>query len=95
MRIQRKAILLAAAVIAAGALAACAETKEQRLSMGELSAQRMLDLADVNKDGNVSKEEFLKFMGEEFDRLDRNKDQRLSREELQRLNESLSGMTGG
>ena len=95
MRIQRKAILLAAAAFAVAGLTACAETREQRLSMGEMSAQRMLDLADVNKDGNVTKEEFLKFMGDEFDRLDRNKDQRLSREELQRLNESLSGMTGG
>jgi hypothetical protein len=95
MLVQRKLIAIAAATLAAGALAGCADTRDTRLSMGELSAQRLLDLADVNKDGNVSKDEFLKFMGDEFDRLDKNKDQRLSRDELQRLNESLSGMTGG
>jgi Ca2+-binding EF-hand superfamily protein len=94
MRNQQRIAMLAAVLVAAGGLSACADTREQRLQMGELSAQRLLDLADVNKDGSVSKEEFLRFMGQEFDRLDANKDQRLTREELQRLLESTNTVGG-
>ncbi len=40
----------------------------------EAAAKQMLLLMDKNKDGRVSKQEWISFMEEEFDRLDMNKD---------------------
>jgi hypothetical protein len=41
---------------------------------GEPAAKQMLLLMDTNKDGKVSKEEWMNFMSAEFDRLDTNHD---------------------
>jgi Ca2+-binding EF-hand superfamily protein len=40
---------------------------------------------DKNGDGKVSKEEFMKFMEAEFDRLDKDKDGDLDSDELKQL----------
>jgi Ca2+-binding EF-hand superfamily protein/mono/diheme cytochrome c family protein len=46
---------------------------------------QLLRLMDSDKNGTVTKDEFLQFMSQTFDRLDVNTNDRLVREELQRL----------
>jgi hypothetical protein len=41
---------------------------------GQAAAKQLLLLMDKNKDGKVSKEEWMNFMSAEFDRLDTNHD---------------------
>ena len=60
------------------------EFKEQ-LAAGESQEQRLLFLLDKNGDGRITKEEFLKYMDAEFDRLDANKDGVLDADELKQL----------
>lgn len=43
---------------------------------------QLIELMDRDKNGQVSKEEFLQFMSTEFDRLDADKSGALSRQEL-------------
>jgi len=58
--------------------------KEKNLAIGETEAKRMLLLMDADKNGKVSKQEFMRFMEAEFDRLDVNKDGELDVKELTR-----------
>jgi hypothetical protein len=60
------------------------EFKEQ-VAVGESQEERILFLVDKNGDGKVSKEEFMKFMEAEFDRLDKDKDGDLDSDELKQL----------
>ena len=43
------------------------------LVMGEEHVKQLLPLMNANKEGMVSKQEFMKFMAAEFDRLDKEK----------------------
>ncbi len=84
---RRKIVLvvLVAGIMAAlsgGAVAAAQggdqmpQKSEKRSSIiaGEPAARQMLRLMDKNEDGKVSKEEWMRFMEAEFDRLDTNHD---------------------
>jgi hypothetical protein len=55
------------------------------LQKGEYSTVQLLQLMDKDRDGKVSRAEFMKFMNDEFDRLDVNKDGRLDVNELAHL----------
>ena len=55
---------------------------EKSLAAGEREAKKMLLLMDTDKNGNVSKKEFMSFMEAEFERLDINKDGELDVKEL-------------
>jgi hypothetical protein len=55
------------------------------LAVSESQDERALSLLDKNGDGKVSKQEFLKFMDAEFDRLDTDKDGELDADELKQL----------
>jgi len=61
-----------------------AETKQKlkNLAAGEVEAKRLLLLMDRDQSGKVSKQEFMTFMEEEFQRLDVNKDGELDVKEL-------------
>ncbi len=59
-----------------------AAKEEKKLAIGEHEAKRMLLLMDTDKSGKVSKQEFMHFMEQEFDRLDVNKDGELDVKEL-------------
>jgi hypothetical protein len=56
--------------------------QQKRLAAGEVEAKRLLLLMDRDKSGKVSKEEFMKFMEAEFERMDVNKDGELDVQEL-------------
>jgi hypothetical protein len=82
------AIPLAAGLIAAGAWAVAAQNpsvdqrKEKKIAAGEDQAKRLLLLMDKDRNGKVSKQEFMSFMEAEFIRLDVNKDGELDVIEL-------------
>jgi hypothetical protein len=46
---------------------------QDKLSLGQKEVTQLLLLMDTDKNGRVSKQEFMKFMEAEFDRLDKNK----------------------
>ncbi len=57
---------------------------KRALAAGEESTRRLIRLMDKDKNGVVSKEEFLEFMSKEFDRLDVNRNEQLERREMMR-----------
>ena len=56
--------------------------KADTVALGENEVKQLLLLMDTNKNGKVSKDEFLKFMEAEFDRLDKDKSGELDPKEL-------------
>ena len=87
---------VAALLIAAGAkmgTAAAAQDPETqtadqdakrnaKVAAGEIEAKRLLLLMDQDRNGKVSRQEFMSFMEAEFERLDINKDGELDVKEL-------------
>jgi hypothetical protein len=55
---------------------------KRALAAAQGSTRQLLRLMDADKNGVVSKEEFLQFMSEEFDRLDADRNEQLERREL-------------
>jgi Ca2+-binding EF-hand superfamily protein len=56
--------------------------KEKGVAAGEADAKRLLLLMDKDKNGTISKDEFLQYLSEAFDRVDVNKSGQLERNEL-------------
>jgi hypothetical protein len=91
------ATLVVAGLIAAGCFAGTANAGDapsaadsRKLEVGLSPTVRLLQLMDTDKNGKVSKEEFMRFMEAEFDFADKNKDKELDPKELQRLVQALS-----
>ena len=59
---------------------------QDTLALGENAAKDLLLLMEPGKNGKISKQEWMRFMGEEFDRLDKDKKGELDPQELRRLN---------
>jgi hypothetical protein len=57
---------------------------QDKLALGEPEVKQLLFLMDTDKNGKISKEEWLKFMEAEFDRLDRDKKGQLDTKELEK-----------
>ena len=74
-------VLLALAVVAVQRPVA-ADDRQERVAAGQANAVQLLQLMDQDKNGKVSKQEFMNFMAAEFDRLDINKDGQLDVNEL-------------
>src|SRR5271155_908360 len=55
---------------------------QDRVALAEDEVKKLLLSMDTNKNGKVSKETFMKFMEEEFERLDKNKTGELDAKEL-------------
>jgi len=53
----------------------------------EADVQQLLRMMDADKNGTVTKDEFLQFMSQTFSRLDADKNERLDRQELRRLSD--------
>jgi len=84
---RRDLLAITAMTPIAAALSGSAVGDESRtkLDAGLASTKRLLLLMDTDKNGKVSKQEFMAFMDAEFDRLDTNHDGELDVKELTRL----------
>ena len=58
---------------------------ERGVAAGETLARQMLKLMDADKDGKVSRQEFMRFMEAEFDRLDVDHNGELTVREISRF----------
>lgn len=67
---------------------------QDKLALGEDDVKHLLLLMDGDNKGMVSKQEFMKYMEAEFERLDKNKVGRLNVKELTRSNLSASYYLG-
>ncbi len=76
--------LLSATVLMGTALAQKAATPKQTTkdSLAEANVTQLLLLMDTDKNGKISKQEWMEFMGTEFDTLDKDKKGQLDRKEL-------------
>ena len=100
---QPKAKIAAALLIAAGSMAAhvaladqpAAAAPAKNLKSGLSLTAQLLQLMDTDKNGKVSKEEFMRFMEAEFELADKNKDGELDPKELQYMQFRLSHPTKG
>lgn len=83
MRLTRQAIAVISALFAVQAdLAPALAFSKNTESMADASVRRLVRQMDKDKNGTVSKGEFLRFFSERFDQLDVNGDRRLAADEL-------------
>ena len=76
------AVMLAAGPWVGNALAVIDPPSPVTLAKGESEAKRLLVIMDKDRNGKVSKQEFMAFMEAEFDRLDKDKSGQLDVREL-------------
>ena len=78
------AVLIATGAMLGIALAqkASVPKPQDRVALGEDDVKKLLLLMDTDKNGKVSKQTFMQFMEEEFERLDKNKAGELDPKEL-------------
>jgi Ca2+-binding EF-hand superfamily protein len=55
---------------------------QDKLALGDEEVRQLLLLMDTDKDGKISKQEWMKFMEAEFDRLDKDKSGELDAKDL-------------
>jgi len=65
-----KVALFALALFAGAASTPAFAVKARNVAAGETMARQMLTLMDTDKNGQVSRDEWMRFMAAEFDRLD-------------------------
>jgi len=89
---QRKKMLaalvfgvLSVAGVVGTAIAADSKNQKDKVAAGEPEVKQLLLLMDADKNGKVSKQEFMRFMEAEFDRLDKDKSGELDVKELTQL----------
>jgi len=95
-------LLVAATVIwfALGAITSAQKANvpkpQDKLALGQKHIEELLALMDSDKNGKISKQEFMTFMEAEFDRLDKDKSGQLDVKELtkSRLQASQFAKTG-
>src|SRR5271169_3941744 len=77
------AVLVSAGAMLGPALAQKGDPKAQdKLALAEGEVKQLLLLMDTDKNGKISKQEYMKFMEAEFDRLDKSKSGELDVKEL-------------
>jgi len=78
-------VLLATVAILGTAVAqrAAVPKPQDKLALGEPEVTQLLLLIDTDKNGKISKQEWIKFMEAEFDRLDKDKKGQLDAKELE------------
>src|SRR5277367_475751 len=93
-------IAVIAVLVFAGTMLGNAQQKaavpkpQNKMAIGEEGIKQLLPLMDTDKNGMVSKQEFLKFMAAEFDRLDKTRNGQLNVKELTRSNLSATSYVG-
>jgi len=76
------AVLVAAGAVLGTSFALAADKPKDKLTIGEADVKQLLLLMDADKNGKISKEEYMRFMEAEFDRLDIDKNGELDVKEL-------------
>ncbi len=76
------AVLVATGAALGTAAAQAADKPKDKLTLGEADVKQLLLLMDADKNGMISKEEYMRFMEAEFDRLDKDKSGQLDVKEL-------------
>jgi EF hand domain-containing protein len=66
---------------------------QDKLALGESEVEQLLLLIDTDENGKISKQEWMKFMEAEFDRLDRDKKGQLDAKELEQSKLRVSHLT--
>ena len=67
----------------------------QNVAIGEVDVKRLVYLMDTDKNGKISKQEFMSFMAAEFDRLDADKSGELDVKELAHSQLTTAHQGGG
>jgi Ca2+-binding EF-hand superfamily protein len=67
---------------------------QDRLAMGEENVKQLLLLMDTDKNGMVSKQDYMHFMEAEFQRLDKSNQGQLNARQLKRSSLSASRFAG-
>jgi hypothetical protein len=73
---------------------AAAPKPQDKLTLGEGEVKQLLLLMDTDKNGKISKQEWMKFMEAEFDRLDKGKNGQLDAKELTQSKLRVSHFVG-
>ncbi len=102
MRTKRRWIIVVIAVLVvtgtmlgnAAAQKASVPKPQNKLLIGEDGIKQLLPLMDTDKNGMVSKQEFMKFMEAEFERLDKGKKGELNVKELTKSTLTANRFTG-
>ncbi len=76
------ALALAIAGVSAQKVDKAVPKQQRTLALGEAEVKQLVLLMDTDKNGKISKQEFMNFMGAEFDRLDKDKSGELDQKEL-------------
>ena len=75
-------VLMFALVAAAAGQRASTPKAQDKKALGEAEVKQLLLLMDTDKNGKISKQEYMSFMEAEFDRLDKDKSGELDPKEL-------------
>jgi hypothetical protein len=78
----------------AAAQKAAVPKPQDKLALGESEVKQLLLLMDTNRKGMVSKQEYMKFMEAEFERLDKDKKGELDVKKLTQLSVTASRFVG-
>jgi hypothetical protein len=89
-------IALVAVSLTFGSVSTAAFAVNKRtLTPGSRDASHTLRMMDKDKNGKVSKKEFLEFMSRRFDRADLNHDRELDRNEMRKLGDRYESFSQG
>jgi len=76
------AVLIAAGAVLGTAAAQAADKPKDKLTLGEEDVKQLLLLMDADKNGKISKQEYMRYMEAEFERLDKDQSGELDVKEL-------------
>ena len=83
-----KISLFVVLLVASAASTSAYAVSRRAVAQGEKQSRQLLRLMDVDQNGRVSRQEFMQFMGAEFDRLDVDHSGELSVQELSQFHYS-------
>ena len=76
------AIITAAGAVFLTSAAQAADKPKDKVALGEADVKQLLLLMDADKNGKISKDEYMRYMQAEFERLDKDKNGELDVKEL-------------